>query len=661
MFERFLGAAALAAFAAGLGPMSVAAADAPGRAGPRTGVVATPRNFPDHDAKDVADMFRLGAELGSFVVIRLDWKDPKVIDAATMLVGMAEGRGLTPVLELNPLKADGLKGAALEAPKDVAREASRESFADPVVAARFGRTVLDLARLKPAYLALATDVNLLAQADAREFEAFAGLYRSLVPRVREASPQTRVFVTWQWDAMQSRGLEAGARLVEALRPLDLLAFTSDPRKLFEGGPSSIPADYYTRIGRLSRAGPVLLEAAWPSEGGSGERDQVAFIERLPRLTAGLNPAMLSWSFLHDVNILVVFRVKSGLIQADGKPKPAFAAFQALGGERPAAATLAAGTRGVRSPVRTAAREPAHFSIQMVRLDGSDLTILISSPNQEMTHPRVSPDGKRIVITRYNKRGRDGLAKEEGGYEDTEILVMNLDGTGLETIIPARPGIIAANGTWAPDGKSLLYLSTDNPEHIPQIMRIDLDTRLITRMPTPAGLKTTDPDWVANRLVFPVKADGKGADALWLMNADGSGARRITSPPRSSSSDGLYGDFDPKLSPDGSRVAFMRIDGGESWRVMVLDLANGREKLLTPAGQTQWLPTWSSDGRLLLYVNFNRRRMDETGLYTMTPDGENRRRIPLPRGYFYGHSNWVPNEGSSDKARIVFNAQRLPGS
>ena len=50
---------------------------------------------------------------------------------------------------------------------------------------------------------------------------------------------------------------------------------------------------------------------------------------------------------------------------------------------------------------------------------------------------------------------------------------------------------------------------------------------------------------------------------------------------------------------------MRISGGKSWRVMVVTRL-GEERLLTPKeltqkGVMQWLPTWSSDGKLLLYV------------------------------------------------------------
>jgi len=308
----------------------------------------------------------------------------------------------------------------------------------------------------------------------------------------------------------------------------------------------------------------------------------------------------------------------------------------------------------------ASRKPATFGIYTARVDGSDHTLLMSSDDQEMTHPRVSRDGKRIVLTRYNRRGRDGKATEEQGYEDTEVMVMNLDGTGLETVVPMKAGVINANGDWTPDGKGLIWLTTDNDKRSPEIRRLDLETRRVTRMPTPKGLKATDPHWHAGKMVFPAKADRGGADSLWVMSEDGSNARQVTFPKRTGILPGFYGDFDPKLSPDGSKVAFMRIDGGEGWRVMTLDLKSGEERLLTPKGVIQWLPTWSSDGRRLLYVHVDRSKPKDIGLYTMTPDGEERRMVPLPRGYLYGNSSWFPGDGSSERARIIFNGAVKPG-
>ncbi len=609
-------------------------------------------------------MFRLNAELGSLAVVRLNWNDANRFEAARVLVGMGDQRSLSMVVELSAFKADGLKGASLDPGKSVTGAGRQPSFTNPAVSEAFTKAVLELAELRPPYLAVATDVNLFALTDPKGFRQFANLYRDIYQRIKQTSPNTKVFVTFQWDAMQDRSPGDNRALVDEFgSSLDLLAVTSEPRKVFEqAGPRGVPADYYARIKQYQSGNrPVFLEVNWPSEGRNGEADQASFIRALPDLLGSLDPSMLAWTFLHDVRILI-FNVRAGLIDVDGKPKSAFAAFREISDDRSPLlrADAASPTSAARSAASTASRAPAHFGIYTARLDGSDVQTVMTSPDREMTHPRLSPDGRRLVLTRYNNRGKDGKATEEQGYANTEIMVVNLDGTGLETIVPPKPGVMAANGGWTPDGKSLIFISSDNPQRQPEIRQIDLATRRITRVPTPPGLAATDPHWEGSELVFPAK--GEGADVLWTMKADGSDARQITRPTqlRKRGSMELYGDFDPKLSPDGSRVAFMRIAGGDGWRVMVLDRKTGQERNLTPDGVIEGLPTWSSDGKLLLYRHIDRKKPREIGLYTMTPEGNDRKMVPIPRGFLYNHGTFFPRDGSASRARIIYTGTVAPG-
>lgn len=651
----------LAAGIAAITVLGVGAQPSSARLSSKIGTVVTPRNFPKQTAEDLADMFRINAELGSVAVIRLNWHDLGRFEAARILVTLAQQRSLTAVLELNPFKADGLKGASLDPGKAISGNVRRNSFTDPAVSEAFRNAVLELAQIQPEYLGIGSDVNLYARTDPDGFEAFANVYRTLAPEIKEISPATKVFVTFQWDVMQQQAAQANRRLLDAFgRDLDVLALTSEPRRLFEkSGPGGVPADYYSRIAQIQSGGrPVFLEVNWPSEGRNGEADQAAFVRALPSLLQRINPSMLAWTFLHDVRILI-FNVRAGLVDTRGRPKAAFAAFREISQDS-ATSGRQATTAPSRAPTsETASRQPAHFGIYTARLDGSDVQRIMTSADREMTHPRVSPDGRRIVLTRYNNRGKDGKATESQGYDNTEILIVNLDGSGLETIIPAKAGVIAANGAWTPDGGSLIFISTDNAERQPEIRRIDLSSRRITRVPTPKGMAATDPHWEGNEIVFPVK--GKDADALWVMKADGSDARQITRPTRSrKGSSDLFGDFDPKLSPDGSKVAFMRIYGGDSWRVMVLDRRTGQERDLTGNGVIEGLPTWSGDGRLLLYRHIDKKNPRAIGLYTMTPEGTNRRQVPLPRGFLYNHGTFFPADGSSSTARIIYTGTVAPG-
>lgn len=647
-----------------LATTTLAADPAPGTLSARTGTVVTPRNFPKHTVDDLNDMFRVNAQLGSLAVIRVDWNDGNRFEAARALSAMATTHGLTPVIELSPFKADELKGAALDPGKALPNLGGPRSFANPALADAFSQSVVELAQLQPAFLAVATDVNLLAQSDPAGFAAFATLYHAIYTKIKRVSPETKVFVTFQWDAMQAQSAAANRDLLAAFgSDLELLALRSEPNKLFgRPGPSGVPADYYARLSQYqSTRRPLFLEVSWPSDGADGEAEQARFVRSLPALLGSVQPAMLAWTFLHDVKILI-FTVRNGLISPDGKEKPAFAAFKDISTDHAPALAQSAAPAAIapRAARSEASKTPALFGIYTARLDGSDVQTIMTSADRELTHPRVSPDGSRIVLTRYNNRGADGKATEAQGYENTEIMILNLDGSGLETVIAPKPGVIASNGCWTPDGKGLIYISTDTPDRRPEIRLVDLETRRISRMPTPPGLSVSDPHWVGDELVFPVK--GERSDALWTMKADGSRAHQVTHPAnaRKPGSAEPYGDFDPKLSPDGSRVAFMRIYSGSAWQVMVLDLNTGTERDLTTGGVIEGLPTWSSDGKRLLYRHIDLKKPEETGLYTMTPEGSDRKMVPLPRGFLYNHASFYPGDASSQGDRLIYTGTQLRG-
>ncbi len=309
------------------------------------------------------------------------------------------------------------------------------------------------------------------------------------------------------------------------------------------------------------------------------------------------------------------------------------------------------------------RDPNLFGIYAATLAGENVVLLVANESQEMTHARVSPDRNWIAFTRYNDRGWDGLATEEQGYGNTEVVVSRLDGSGMEIIVPPKKRTVNSNPSWTDEGKSLMWVTTDTPDGSPQIWKIDLGTRHRTRIPTPAGLATSDPNHVGDKIVFPVKKPGK-FDAIYTMNMDGTNFRQVSNPTFPDDMEAgrfTLGDYDPKLSPDGSKVAFMRLFGERGWRIFVTELGTGEERDLTGAGRIEGLPEWSSDGERLLFRHIDLEKMHEMGVYSMKPDGGDRRMVPLPRGYVHNHPQFWPGTGSGPDARIVYVARRYPGA
>jgi Tol biopolymer transport system component len=113
--------------------------------------------------------------------------------------------------------------------------------------------------------------------------------------------------------------------------------------------------------------------------------------------------------------------------------------------------------------------------------------------------------------------------------------------------------------------------------------------------------------LGNRIAFDSNRDGNYE--IYIMNADGSGLRRLTN--------NHAGDGSPAISPDGTRIAFnSERDGNFEIYVMNAD-GSDQTRLTTEPGATDVSPTWSPDGSQIAFIS------DRTGIlqiFIMNADG-----------------------------------------
>lgn len=337
---------------------------------------------------------------------------------------------------------------------------------------------------------------------------------------------------------------------------------------------------------------------------------------------------------------------------------------------------------LESPLLFGYRGPDMFGIYTADLTGKNFHPLRLDAKREMTHARISPDGKKITFTRYNPSKRailPGTFAEENGsnYLNTEIVVADLSGSALNRTLvcsnerdvePWGEEIMNANSSWI-DNDSLIYIHRPNLTSLPKLKIYHLDTGRSEVVNTPSGLAPADPHCVNKQLIFPVVPLSKDKDApcrLYTMKLDGTDVRQLPQGPIVSTSElraFKLGDYDPWLSPDGKAAVFMRHFGGEDWRIFKIDLVKGEETQLTTSGITSSIPKWSPDGKEIIYVSWDKSKLENLGLNTMGAAGGAFKKIPLPPGYLFTHPSYIPpgtsvNEGA-DTAMIIFSARKVP--
>ena len=81
------------------------------------------------------------------------------------------------------------------------------------------------------------------------------------------------------------------------------------------------------------------------------------------------------------------------------------------------------------------------------------------------------------------------------------------------------------------------------------------------------------------------------------------------------------------SPRGDLVAFTKLGGGQ-FRIGVMKPDGGGERLLTNAYQDEG-PTWSPNGRVVLFFRTIAGRAGTTDLYSVDLSGQNERKLKTP--------------------------------
>ncbi len=159
-------------------------------------------------------------------------------------------------------------------------------------------------------------------------------------------------------------------------------------------------------------------------------------------------------------------------------------------------------------------------IYIMNSDGSDQTRLTFNPTSDVGPVSFSPDGKRIAFSR-------NAANEGNAAYNYDIYTMNIDGGDVRQVTTDPE--FDAEPMWSPDGSRILFLSARDRNM--EIYAINMDgsgeVNLSQRPEGNDGLVSFTAD---GRFVICVHNSSAKPDfnQIWLINADGSNRRQVTS-------------------------------------------------------------------------------------------------------------------------------------
>ena len=241
--------------------------------------------------------------------------------------------------------------------------------------------------------------------------------------------------------------------------------------------------------------------------------------------------------------------------------------------------IAAGTRPMWFPdakrIVAVARSRVAERIVVMNADGSDPDTLPMMYRRYVWRPKVSPDGKSIVIGNYAPDG------EERGFHAV-FHVVGLDGSPIRDIHPSAAGE-AVEATWSHDGRlAFVSFSRDAAEVL---------------------TSTT----------------------LYVMNGDGTGEHAVAT---------LAGAAQwISWSPDDRHVAMQQDDlERKNGNIVVVDVVMGTVHTITHHARHYFdeTPSWSPDG----HIYFQSNRDGAYAIYRMNADGSHQERLS-PKGHGAG--------------------------